>query len=58
LKKWKYPPDGQDAATETVLDQAKELSQAGLLFDSVDELRGCKTAMKGEVFQFFVGTPF
>jgi type I restriction enzyme R subunit len=28
LKKWKYPPDGQDAATETVLDQAKELSAA------------------------------
>jgi type I restriction enzyme R subunit len=28
LKKWKYPPDGQDAATETVLDQAKELSEA------------------------------
>jgi type I restriction enzyme, R subunit len=28
LKKWKYPPDGQDAATETVLEQAKELSAA------------------------------
>jgi type I restriction enzyme R subunit len=28
LKKWKYPPDGQDQATETVLDQAKELSAA------------------------------
>ena len=28
LKKWKYPPDGQDAATETVLDQAKELSES------------------------------
>jgi type I restriction enzyme R subunit len=28
LKKWKYPPDGQDAATQTVLDQAKELSAA------------------------------
>ena len=28
LKKWKYPPEGQDAATETVLDQAKELSAA------------------------------
>jgi type I restriction enzyme, R subunit len=28
LKKWKYPPDGQDAATESVLDQAKELSAA------------------------------
>jgi type I restriction enzyme R subunit len=28
LKKWKYPLDGQDAATETVLDQAKELSAA------------------------------
>jgi type I restriction enzyme R subunit len=28
LKKWRYPPDGQDAATETVLDQAKELSAA------------------------------
>ncbi|HEV2709889.1 MAG TPA: type I restriction endonuclease subunit R [Edaphobacter sp.] len=28
LKKWKYPPDGQDVATETVLDQAKELSAA------------------------------
>ena len=23
-----YPPDGQDAATQTVLDQAKELSAA------------------------------
>jgi type I restriction enzyme R subunit len=28
LKKWKYPPDGQEQATETVLDQAKELSEA------------------------------
>ena len=28
LKKWKYPPDGQDAATDTVLEQAKELSEA------------------------------
>ena len=28
LKKWKYPPDGQDQATETVLDQAKQLSAA------------------------------
>jgi type I restriction enzyme R subunit len=28
LKKWKYPPDGQEAATQTVLDQAKELSAA------------------------------
>jgi type I restriction enzyme R subunit len=28
LKKWRYPPDGQDAATETVLEQAKELSEA------------------------------
>jgi type I restriction enzyme R subunit len=28
LKRWKYPPDGQDEATETVLDQAKELSEA------------------------------
>jgi len=28
LKRWKYPPDGQDAATETVLEQAKELSEA------------------------------
>ena len=28
LKKWKYPPDGQEQATETVLDQAKELSVA------------------------------
>ena len=28
LKKWKYPPDGQEKATETVLDQAKELSAA------------------------------
>ena len=27
LKKWKYPPDGQDAATEIVLEQAKELSE-------------------------------
>jgi type I restriction enzyme R subunit len=28
LKRWKYPPDGQDAATETVLEQAKELSES------------------------------
>jgi type I restriction enzyme R subunit len=28
LKKWKYPPDGQEQATETVLEQAKELSAA------------------------------
>jgi len=28
LKKWKYPPDGQEQATETVLEQAKELSEA------------------------------
>ncbi len=28
LKRWKYPPDGQDAATETVLEQAKELAEA------------------------------
>ena len=28
LKKWKYPPDGQDKATETVLEQAEALSQA------------------------------
>jgi type I restriction enzyme R subunit len=28
LKRWKYPPDGQDEATETVLEQAKELSEA------------------------------
>lgn len=28
LKKWKYPPDGQEAATETVLEQAKEFSEA------------------------------
>jgi type I restriction enzyme R subunit len=28
LKKWKYPPDGQDRATETVLEQAEALSQA------------------------------
>jgi type I restriction enzyme R subunit len=28
LKKWKYPPDGQEKATETVLEQAKELSEA------------------------------
>ncbi len=28
LKKWNYPPDGQDAATDTVLEQAKELSAA------------------------------
>jgi type I restriction enzyme R subunit len=28
LKRWKYPPDGQDSATETVLEQAKELSEA------------------------------
>lgn len=26
LKKWKYPPDGQETATNLVLDQAKELS--------------------------------
>jgi type I restriction enzyme R subunit len=26
LKKYKYPPDGQEQATETVLEQAKELS--------------------------------
>lgn len=28
LKKYKYPPDGQEQATETVLEQAKELSVA------------------------------
>jgi type I restriction enzyme R subunit len=28
LKKYKYPPDGQERATETVLEQAKELSAA------------------------------
>ncbi|HEY1984245.1 MAG TPA: type I restriction endonuclease subunit R [Terracidiphilus sp.] len=28
LKKYKYPPDGQEHATETVLEQAKELSAA------------------------------
>jgi type I restriction enzyme R subunit len=28
LKKYKYPPDGQEKATETVLEQAKELSAA------------------------------
>jgi type I restriction enzyme R subunit len=28
LKKYKYPPDGQEQATETVLEQAKELSAA------------------------------
>jgi hypothetical protein len=28
LKKWNYPPDGQDRATETVLEQAKALSAA------------------------------
>jgi type I restriction enzyme R subunit len=28
LKKWKYPPDGQDKATETVLEQAQALSHA------------------------------
>jgi type I restriction enzyme, R subunit len=28
LKKWKYPPDGQDKATETVLEQAQALSAA------------------------------
>lgn len=28
LKKWKYPPDGQDKATETVLEQAAALSAA------------------------------
>ncbi|MCU1313972.1 MAG: box helicase [Acidobacteriaceae bacterium] len=28
LKKWKYPPEGQDQATETVLEQAKALSEA------------------------------
>ena len=28
LKRWKYPPDGQDAATETVLGQAEEISDA------------------------------
>jgi type I restriction enzyme R subunit len=28
LKKWKYPPDGQDKATETVLEQAEALSAA------------------------------
>ena len=26
LKRWKYPPEGQEAATETVLEQGKELS--------------------------------
>lgn len=26
LKKWKYPPDGQEAATVLVLDQARELA--------------------------------
>jgi type I restriction enzyme R subunit len=26
LKKYKYPPDGQERATETVLEQARELS--------------------------------
>jgi type I restriction enzyme R subunit len=28
LKKYKYPPDGQEKATETVLEQAKKLSAA------------------------------
>jgi type I restriction enzyme R subunit len=28
LRRWKYPPDGQEAATETVLEQAKHLSAA------------------------------
>ena len=28
LKKWKYPPDGQDKAAETVLEQAQALSAA------------------------------
>jgi type I restriction enzyme R subunit len=28
LKKYKYPPDGQEKATETVLEQAQELSAA------------------------------
>ena len=28
LKKWKYPPDGQEKATETVLMQAENLSAA------------------------------
>jgi type I restriction enzyme, R subunit len=28
LKKYKYPPDGQEQATETVLEQARELSTA------------------------------
>jgi hypothetical protein len=28
LKKWKYPPDGQDRATEAVLEQAAALSEA------------------------------
>jgi type I restriction enzyme R subunit len=28
LKKYKYPPDGQEKATETVLEQARELSAA------------------------------
>ena len=28
LKRWKYPPDGQEQATNLVLDQAKELSEA------------------------------
>jgi type I restriction enzyme R subunit len=28
LKKYKYPPDGQEMATETVLEQARELSAA------------------------------
>src|SRR6185312_1997710 len=28
LKRWKYPSDEQDAATETVLEQAKELSES------------------------------
>jgi len=28
LKKYKYPPDGQETATETVLEQARELSAA------------------------------
>jgi type I restriction enzyme R subunit len=28
LKKYKYPPDGQDKTTETVLEQAQELSAA------------------------------
>jgi type I restriction enzyme R subunit len=31
LKRWKYPPDRQEAATETVLQQAESLSEAWAL---------------------------